>query len=134
MDAIDASHIRISLYSRLNSLNYKRLFPISMQAICVKDSLMFLVFFHCTRSRSHLTMGYILQGDSGYPCLDTPNCLITRRPLMDTMGWFSYCNSSVRSIILSLTSLTQFPVSPWQIMRALEMLHPALVLNICKPH
>uniref|UniRef100_UPI003AAAD366 uncharacterized protein n=1 Tax=Centroberyx gerrardi TaxID=166262 RepID=UPI003AAAD366 len=117
--AIDGCHIRIKPPSqhRIDYLNYKGFFSINMQAICDSKGRFLDIFIgypgsvHDTRilknspfymARQYPPTGYFLLGDGGYPCLDTPICLITpyKEPLNGRVQErFNYYHSKGRSII-----------------------------------
>ncbi|KAJ8003294.1 hypothetical protein DPEC_G00167930, partial [Dallia pectoralis] len=92
--AFDGSHIRIKppKLHRLDYLNYKGFYSVNMQAICDSSGRFLDIYVgypgsvHDTRimknssfytARRYPPTGYILLGDGGYPCLDTPICLTT---------------------------------------------------------
>lgn len=117
--AIDGTHIRIKPPKRhqIDYLNYKGFYSINMQAMC--DSIgRFLDIFvgypgsvHDTRilknssfyrAQRYPPSEYIILGDGGYPCLETPICLITpyKEPVNgQVQGRFNYYHSRARSII-----------------------------------
>lgn len=117
--AIDGSHIRIKppARHRIDYLNYKGFYSINMQAICDSSGKFLDIFVgypgsvHDTRvmknsrfytARRYPPPGYILLGDGGYPCLDTPICLITpyKEPVTGPMqGRFNHYHAKGRSII-----------------------------------
>lgn len=117
--AIDGTHIRIKPPRRhqIDYLNYKGFYSISMQAICDSSGRFLDVFIgypgsvHDTRilknssfyrAQRYPPTGYIILGDGGYPCLDTPLCLITpyKEPVIgEVQGRFNYYQSRARSII-----------------------------------
>ncbi|KAL7376198.1 hypothetical protein ABVT39_003096 [Epinephelus coioides] len=114
--AIDGCHIRIKPPLQ-HRIDYKGFFSLNMQAICDSDARFLDIFVgypgsvHDTRimknssfyrARRYPPTGYILLGDGGYPCLDTPICLITpyKEPVNGHMqGCFNYYHSKGRSII-----------------------------------
>ncbi|XP_032364242.1 putative nuclease HARBI1 [Etheostoma spectabile] len=113
------SHIRIKppQRHRLDYLNYKGFYSVNMQAICKSNGRFLDIFVgypgsvHDTRimknssfytTRRYLPTGYILLGDGGYPCLETPICLITpfKEPVQGQVQQrFNYYQSRGRSII-----------------------------------
>ncbi|KAJ8001008.1 hypothetical protein DPEC_G00186350 [Dallia pectoralis] len=117
--AIDGSHVRIKppQQHRLDYLNYKGFYSVNMQAICDSNGRFLDIFVgypgsvHDTRimknssfyrTRQYPPTGYILLGDGGYPCLDTPVCLITpyKEPVNGQIqGRFNYYHARARSII-----------------------------------
>jgi hypothetical protein len=117
--AIDGCHIRIKppLQHRIDYLNYIGFFSLNMQAICNSDGRFLDIFVgypgsvHDTRimknssfytAKRYPPPGYILLGDGGYPCLNTPICLITpyKEPVCgEVQGRFNYYHSRGRSII-----------------------------------
>lgn len=117
--AIDGCHIRIKPPSlhRLDYLNYKGFYSINMQAICDSSGKFLDIFVgypgsvHDTRilksssfytARRYPPSGYFILGDGGYPCLETPVCLITpyREPVNGRVQQrFNYHHSKGRSII-----------------------------------
>lgn len=117
--AIDGSHIRIKppQQHRIDYLNYKGFFSINMLAICDANARFLDVYVaypgsvHDTRvmkgssfyqAKRYPPPGYILLGDGGYPCLDTPICLITpyKEPVNgEVQGRFNYHHSRGRSIV-----------------------------------
>lgn len=117
--AIDGSHVRIKppQQYRLDYLNYKGFYSLNMQAICDSNGRFLDIFVgypgsvHDTRimknssfyrARQYPPTGYILLGDGGYPCLDTPVCLITpyKEPVNGQIqGRFNYYHARARSII-----------------------------------
>lgn len=117
--AIDGSHIRLKppAQHRIDYLNYKGFYSVNMQAICDSSGRFLDIFVgypgsvHDTRimknssfyrARRYPPTGYILLGDGGYPCLDTPICLITpyKEPVNGPVqGRFNYHHSKARSII-----------------------------------
>lgn len=117
--AIDGCHIRIKPPKRhhMDYLNYKGFYSINMQAICDSTGRFLDVFVaypgsvHDTRIMKNSTFyqarrypppGYVLLGDGGYPCLETPVCLITpyKEPVNGRLqGRFNYFHSKGRSII-----------------------------------
>ncbi|KAK7133521.1 hypothetical protein R3I94_015412 [Phoxinus phoxinus] len=117
--AIDGCHIRIKPPSvhRLDYLNYKGFYSLNMQAICDSAGKFLDVFVgypgsvHDTRilknssfylARNYPPNGYFILGDGGYPCLETPICLITpyREPVYGPVQRkFNYHQSRARSIV-----------------------------------
>ena len=117
--AIDGTHIRIKppQRHRLDYLNYKNFYSINMQAICDAKGTFLDIFVgypgsvHDTRvmknSYFYLTArypppGYMLLGDGGYPCLQTPVCLLTpyKEPVIGRVQQrFNYRQSKARSVI-----------------------------------
>ncbi|TDG99393.1 hypothetical protein EPR50_G00193880 [Perca flavescens] len=117
--AIDGSHIRIKPLQRhrLDYLNYKGFYSVNMQAICDSNGRFLDIFVgypgsvHDTRimknssfytTRRYPPTGYILLGYGGYPCLETPICLITpfKEPVHgEVQQRFNYYQSRGRSII-----------------------------------
>ncbi|KAL7395069.1 hypothetical protein ABVT39_009506 [Epinephelus coioides] len=117
--AIDGSHIRIKppAWYRIDYLNYKGFYSVNMQAICDSSGRFLDIFVgypgsvHDTRvmknssfyrARRYPPTGYILLEDGGYPCLDTPVCLMTpyKEPVNGPIqGSFNYHHSKGRSII-----------------------------------
>lgn len=112
--AIDGCHIRIKPPKRhhMDYLNYKGFYSINMQAICDSTGRFLDVFVaypgsvHDTRIMKNSTFyqarrypppGYVLLGDGGYPCLETPVCLITpyKEPVNGRLqGRFNYFHSN----------------------------------------
>ncbi|XP_022541012.2 putative nuclease HARBI1 [Astyanax mexicanus] len=117
--AIDGSHIRIKppQHHQIDYLNYKGFYSLNMQAICDSNGRFLDIFIgypgsvHDTRvmknssfykARCYPPSGYILLGDGGYPCLDTPVCLITpyKQPVNGPIqSRFNHYHSKGRSII-----------------------------------
>ena len=116
--AIDGCHVRVKPPSlqRLDYLNYKGFFSINMQAICDASGRFLDVFVgypgsvHDTRilknspfpSKRYSPDGYFLLGDGGYPCLETPICLITpyKEPVNgQEQQRFNYHQSKGRTIV-----------------------------------
>ncbi|XP_056451870.1 putative nuclease HARBI1 [Gadus chalcogrammus] len=117
--AIDGSHIRIKppQHQRLDYLNYKGFYSVNMQAICDSNGRFLDIYVgypgsvHDTRvmknstfytARRYPPAGYILLGDGGYPCLETPICLITpfKEPVQGQVQQrFNYHQAKGRSII-----------------------------------
>lgn len=117
--AIDGTHIRIKppRQHQIDYLNYKGYYSISMQAICDSCGRFLDIFVGYPgsvhdarvlknssfyRAQRYPPTGYIILGDGGYPCLDTPVCLITpyKEPVNGQIqGRFNYHHSRGRSII-----------------------------------
>ncbi|KAL2103178.1 hypothetical protein ACEWY4_000046 [Coilia grayii] len=117
--AIDGCHIRIKppSFHRLDYLNYKGFYSVNMQAICDSSGKFLDIFVgypgsvHDTRilksssfylGRRYPPNGYFILGDGGYPCLETPICLMTpyREPVDDRVQRrFNYHHSKARSIV-----------------------------------
>lgn len=117
--AIDGSHIRIKppARHRIDYLNYKGFYSINMQAVCDSTGRFLDIFVgypgsvHDTRVMKNSSLykvrrypppGYILLGDGGYPCLDTPICLMTpyKEPVTGPVqGRYNYRHAKGRSII-----------------------------------
>ncbi|XP_062418244.1 uncharacterized protein LOC134129044 [Pungitius pungitius] len=117
--AIDGTHIRIKppVLHRLDYLNYKGFYSINMQAICDAEGRFLDIFVgypgsvHDTRVMKNSSFytsgrypppGYIILGDGGYPCLQTPICLLTpyKEPVRGRVQQrFNYRQSKARSII-----------------------------------
>ncbi|KAK0131528.1 putative nuclease HARBI1 [Merluccius polli] len=74
--AIDGSHIRIKppQLHRLDYLNYENFYSINMQAICDAKGKFLDIYVGYP---GYPPPGYIFLGDGGYPCLQTPICLLT---------------------------------------------------------
>ncbi|KAE8295650.1 hypothetical protein D5F01_LYC06585 [Larimichthys crocea] len=117
--AIDGSHIRIKppARHRIDYLKYKGFYSINMQAVCDSTGRFLDIFVGYPRSvhdtrvmknsslykvRRYPPPGYILLGDGGYPCLDTPICLMTpyKEPVTGPVqGRYNYRHAKGRSII-----------------------------------
>uniref|UniRef100_A0A3Q3G4C2 DDE Tnp4 domain-containing protein n=1 Tax=Labrus bergylta TaxID=56723 RepID=A0A3Q3G4C2_9LABR len=145
--AIDCSHIKIKppLQNRIDYLNYKGFFSINMQVICDSDARFLDIFVgypgsvHDTRIMKNSSFyravrypptGYILLGDGGYPCMDTPITLITpyKEPINGQIqGRFNHFHSKGRSVIERAFGMMK---TRWRstLFRALEC---AFLHNVC---
>ncbi|XP_077435665.1 M-phase phosphoprotein 8 isoform X5 [Vanacampus margaritifer] len=117
--AIGGYHIPVkpTKVQKKNYLNCKGFHSISMQAICDASGKFFDIFVgypgsvhnssvlkNSTFYRAHYfpPPGYILLGDGGYPCLQTPVCLITpyKHPAHGSVQQkFNDCHSRAHSIL-----------------------------------
>ncbi|XP_067234860.1 putative nuclease HARBI1 [Chanodichthys erythropterus] len=117
--AVDGCHIRIKPPGRNKEdyFNYKQFYSIQMQAVCDSTGRFLNIFVgypgsvHDTRifknsplyyNAEYPPPGYFLLGDGGYPCIDTPICVITpfKMPLQGPVQErFSRCHSRGHTII-----------------------------------
>nr|XP_061797549.1 putative nuclease HARBI1 [Nerophis lumbriciformis] len=117
--AIDCSQIRIKppARHRIDYLNYKGYYSVNMQAICDSNGRFLDIFVGypgsvhdsrvmknstCYKARRYPPPGYILLGDGGYPCLETPICLMTpyKEPVNGPVqGRYNFHHAKGHSII-----------------------------------
>uniref|UniRef100_A0A672I755 Putative nuclease HARBI1 n=1 Tax=Salarias fasciatus TaxID=181472 RepID=A0A672I755_SALFA len=150
--AIDGSHIRIKPphQCHMDYLNYKGFYSINMMAICDSDGRFLDIFVaypgsvHDTRVMKNSTFyraqaypppGFILVGDGGYPCSETPITLITpyKEPVHErTERRFNFHHSKARSIIERAFGMMK---TRWRstLFKALEVKHTfaPLVVATC---
>lgn len=111
--AIDGSHIRIKPPQRyhLDYLNYKGFHSVNMMALCDANGRFLDIFVAYPgsvldtrvmknsafyKAQRYPPPGYILLGDGGYPCFETPITLITpyKEPVHENVERrFNFCHS-----------------------------------------